>query len=100
MANPITVDIPHDLGAAKAREKLEKGAEQIASIVPGGALRSERWEGNTLFFEIEALGQRVDTKLEVFDTHVRAEVNLPPIAALFAEKVRKQLQQMGTKLLR
>ena len=66
MTDPITIDIPHQLGLEGARAKLEQGVGQIAGVIPGGSMRSHRWQGNTLHFEIEALGQRVDTKLEVF----------------------------------
>jgi hypothetical protein len=100
MADPITVDIPHKLGREAARAKLEQGVGQIASVIPGGSLKSHRWEGDTLFFEIEAMGQRVGTKLEVFETRIHALVDLPPIAALFAEKIKAKLGQVGTKLLR
>lgn len=99
MANPITIDIPHRLGAAEARRKLEGSVTQIAGIVPGGSLKSHRWEGNTLFFEIEALGQRVGTRLDVFNDHIHAVLDLPPMAALFADSIKAKLRGMGTKLL-
>lgn len=100
MPAPITIDIPHELGRVAAREKLEKGVGQVAAAVPGGSVRSHHWEGDTLIFEIEAMGQRVGSKLEVFDTRIHAIVDLPPLAALFAEKIKTKLSQVGTKLLR
>lgn len=63
-------------------------------------MRSHHWDGDTLLLEIEAMGQRVGAKLEVFDTRIHAIVNLPPLAALFAEKIKAKLSQVGTKLLR
>lgn len=99
MPDPITIDIPHTLGLAAARRKLADGVGQIAGFVPGGSLKSHRWEGDTLFFELEALGQRVATKLEVFDTRIHAVVDLPPAAALFANTIRARLGRIGTKLL-
>lgn len=100
MTDPITIDIPHKLGREGARAKLDQGVGQIAGAIPGGSLKSHRWEGDTLFFEIEAMGQRVGVTLEVFETRIHALVNLPPFAALFAEKIRAKLGQVGTKLLR
>jgi hypothetical protein len=100
MPQPITIDVPHELGRVAAREKLEKGVGQVAAAVPGGSLKSHHWEGDTLIFEIEAMGQRVGAKLEVFDTRIHAIVNLPPLAALFAEKIKTKLSQVGTNLLR
>lgn len=99
MPGPITIDIPHELGRVAARERLEQGIGQVAAAVPGGSLRSHHWEGDTLTFEIEAMGQRMGAKLEVFDTRIHAIVNLPPLAALFAEKIKTKLSQVRTKLL-
>jgi hypothetical protein len=100
MTDPITIDIPHQLGRAAARAKLDQGAAQIAGVIPGGSLKSQRWEGDTLFFEVETMGQRVAARLEVFETRIHALVDLPPIAALFAGKIRDKLGQAGAKLLR
>jgi len=100
MADPITIDIPHKLGRDAARAKLDHGIGQITGVIPGGSLKSHRWEGDTLFFEIEAMGQRIAAELEVFETRIHALVDLPPIAALFAEKIKAKLRSVGTRLLR
>ncbi len=100
MTDPITIDIPHKLGLEGARAKLENGIGQIASVVPGGSMKSHRWQGNTLHFELEALGQRVAAELEVFDTRIHAVVALPPVVALFASKIKSKLEEVGTKLLK
>lgn len=100
MTQPITLDIPHDLGRAGARQKLEQGMGQIAGIVPGGSLKEHRWEGDTLYFVIEAMGQRVTARIEVREVDIHAVVDLPPLAALFANTIKAQLGLVGTKLLR
>ncbi len=100
MAEPITVDLPHKLGRDAARAKLDHGIGQIVRAISGGSLKSNRWEGDTLFFEIEARGQRVAAKLEVLETRIHALVDLPPIGALFVEKIKAELGSVGTRLLR
>jgi hypothetical protein len=100
MSDPITIDIPHKLGKAAARMKLEQGIGQIAGMIPGGSLKHHQWEGDTLSFAVEAMGQGVASKLTVFDDHVHAVVDLPPMIALFAGKVKEKLGSVGTKLLR
>lgn len=100
MTDPITIDLPHSLGQEGARAKLENGFGQIATVIPGASMKSHRWQGNTLHFELEAVGQRVLAQLEVFDTHVHAAVAVPPLVALFASKIKSKLEQLGPKLLR
>ena len=58
-----------------------------------------RWDGDTLHFTVEAMGQRVGARLTVFDAHVHAAFDLPPFLALFADKIRAKLQKDGPKLL-
>ncbi|WP_254514774.1 polyhydroxyalkanoic acid system family protein [Novosphingobium sp. G106] len=72
---------------------------QIAGIVPGG-LKEHRWDGDTLYFVIEAMGQRVASRIEVHDANIHAVVDLPPLAALFAGAIKEQLGQVGNRLLR
>lgn len=100
MTQPITLDIPHDLGRSGARARLEKGVGQIAGIVPGGSLKEHRWDGDTLYFVIEAMGQRVASRIEVHDANIHAIVDLTPLAGLFAGAIKEQLSQVGTRLLR
>lgn len=100
MTQPITLDVPHSLGRSGARERLERGTAEIVGIVPGGRLTEHRWDGDTLHFVIEAMGQRVVSRIEVHETNIHAVVDLPPLAALFAKTIQEQLGQVGTKLLR
>jgi hypothetical protein len=100
MGEPIVMDIPHQLGRAGARERLEGGVGQIAKAVPGGTLVSHHWSGDTLTFVIEALGQRIGAQLEVLETHVHAIFDLPPLLSLFANSLRSEMLGIGTKLLR
>ncbi|MCW1430280.1 polyhydroxyalkanoic acid system family protein [Novosphingobium sp. JCM 18896] len=100
MTDPITIDIPHKLGRAGARARLEGGIGQIASAIPGGAMKSHRWQDDTLVFELEALGQKVQAELEVLDDRIHAVVILPAVASLFASTIRNTLSQVGTRLLR
>ena len=100
MTQPITVNIPHSLGRAAARQKLDRGVGQIAGIIPGGTLTEHRWEGDTLFFAVAAMGQRVASQIEVFETSIHATIDLPPFAALFARTIKEKLGTVGKKLLR
>lgn len=99
MSEPIVVDIPHKLGREAARARLAGGVGKIGSMFPGGGNVEHRWEGDTLHFTVSALGQTVTSRLEIFDAHVHAVVDLPPMLALFAAKIREKLQKDAPRLL-
>ncbi|MDF7773805.1 polyhydroxyalkanoic acid system family protein [Sphingomonas sp. AOB5] len=100
MPEPIKVDIPHNLGREAAKARMAGGVGKLADMVPGGGTVNHRWEGDTLHFTVTALGQTVASRIEVFDNKVHAEVDLPPMLALFAGKVRDKLMQVAPKLLK
>lgn len=99
MAEPVIVDIPHKLGREGARARLAGGVGKIGQMFPGGGTVQESWQGDTLHFTVTAMGQSVASRLEVFDDRVHAEVDLPPMLALFAGKIREKLQKEAPKLL-
>lgn len=99
MSAPIILDIPHKHGRAAVRERLDKGVGKLASVFPGGAAVDHRWEGDVMFFTVKAMGQSVASKLELFDAHVHATIDLPPFLALFADKIRAKLAKEAPKLL-
>jgi hypothetical protein len=96
---PIEVDLPHKLGRAGARERMERGMGKLADFIPGGTIAEQRWDGDTLVLTVEGMGQRVGARLTVLETHVHALFDLPPMLALFAGKIRDKLQKEGPKLL-
>lgn len=99
MSTPITVDIPHKLGREAARSRIDGGIGKLADMFPGGGTVTHRWEGETMHFTVEALGQSVGSTLEVREDHVHAVIDLPPFLSLFADKIRSKLQKDGPKLL-
>ena len=99
MSEPISVEIPHKLGLAAAKARVGGGIGKLAGMFPGGAAVDHRWEGDTMHFTVAALGQRVASRLTVADATVRAEIDLPPLLALFADKIRAKLAKEAPKLL-
>lgn len=99
MASPVEMDIPHRLGKAGVRARIDKGIGQIGSMIPGGTLVEQRWDGDTLHFTIAAMGQQIDSRLDTFEDKVHAVVDLPPVMALFANQVKIMLQSRAPKLL-
>jgi hypothetical protein len=97
---PIELDLPHQLGRAAARARIESGIGKLASFVPGGTVSEHHWDGDTLSFAVEAMGQRVASRLTVFEDKVHATFDLPPFLALFADQIRAKLEKEGPKLLK
>ncbi|KKI17874.1 polyhydroxyalkanoic acid system family protein [Sphingomonas sp. Ag1] len=99
MSAPIEVDIPHQLGTAAAKQRIGSSFGKLADFIPGGAIIEHRWEGDSLTFTVEGLGQRVGARLDVSDSNVHATFELPAFLAMFSDKIRDKLQREAPKLL-
>lgn len=99
MNQPVDIDIPHKLGRAEAKQRMTNGFGKLTDYIPGSTVTQHQWEGDTLTFTLEALGQRIGARMDVFDDRVHAVFDLPPMLAMFAGKVRDQLARGGQKLL-
>lgn len=100
MAKPVVVNVPHNLGGAEARRRLETGFERIREQIGGKAIRfEERWEGDRLHFVGNAFGQSVSGRADVLADSVRIEIDLPWILASIAEKLQNRIKAAGTLLL-
>ena len=100
MTDPITVEVPHKLGLAEARRRVEAGIGKLAAMIPGGAAVDHRWDGDVLDFTVAAMGQRIASRLDVRADRVIAAVALPQFLALFDDKLRAKLAKEAPKLLR
>ncbi len=100
MGNPITLDIPHQLGKAGVRQRLDGGIGRIGEKIPGGATVDHRWDGDTMHFTVQAMGQAIRSELTVFEDKVHAVVDLPAFLGLFAAQVKAVIEKEGPKLLR
>jgi hypothetical protein len=100
MTAPIELDLPHQLGKAAARARIENGLGRLASFVPGGSVSEHRWDGDTLSFAVEAMGQRVASRMTVFEAKVHATFELPPMLSMLAGPIRAMLAKEGPKLLK
>lgn len=100
MSKPLVVTVPHQLGLAEAKRRLEEGvttlkskfADKVSSI-------DERWSGDRLDVDVKALGQNVSAALEVAEDHVQVEVQLPWMLAMIAHRAKGMIQKEGQVLL-
>lgn len=100
MATPLSVSIPHQLGRAEARRRIEAGFANIVRQLPGsGSTCNERWEGDRLTFSVSGLGQTVSGVVDVLDAAVQMEIELPGILGMIGSSLKGRLQSAGQLLL-
>ena len=95
--------MPHDLGAAEARRRIESGfgaiQQQIAGGLAGLVAFQTRWEGDRLHFQGGSLGQQIVGHLDVFTDAVRMQIELPALLAAIADRIATRLKKETQKLL-
>jgi len=100
MATPLTISIPHQLGRAEARRRIEAGFANILQQLPGsGGTCSQRWDGDRLTFGVTAMGQTVAGVIDVLDAAVTMEIELPGVFGMLANGLKDRLQKAGQLLL-
>jgi hypothetical protein len=100
MATPITITIPHQLGRAEARRRIESGFARIIQLIPGsGGAGSQRWDGDRLSFSAQAIGQPISGVINVLDAAVTMEIELPGVLGMIAGGLKERLQKAGQLLL-
>ena len=100
MSEPITVTISHQLGKAEAVRRLRDGFArtkgQLGKLI---AVEQETWDGDTLRFQMRALGQLAAGTIEVLENALRIEVTLPWLLAKAAKRILPVLRKEATLLL-
>ena len=100
MATPLTIRIPHQLGRAEARRRIESGFSNMIRQVPGGGSAfTERWDGDRLSFSLALMGQAVKGSVDVLDAEVAMEIELPGVLGMIAASLKGGLQKAGQLLL-
>jgi Putative polyhydroxyalkanoic acid system protein (PHA_gran_rgn) len=100
MSKPVTISIPHRLGKAEARRRLEAGLGSVRSHFASVLnVEEEVWSGDSLAFRARALGQQASGTITVAEDHVQVEVMLPWALALLTEKATALIRARGQTML-
>jgi hypothetical protein len=103
VARPVTVNIPHQLGKAEARRRIEEGFGRMHQQMMGGVgvmlTFTERWEGDRLHFEGAGLGQKITGRIDIRAESVEIQLDLPEMLAAIADLVTGRIRQEGQRLL-
>src|ERR1051325_1331330 len=99
MSGPISVDLPHQLGAAEAKRRIGDNIGSLTGHLPAGAQVRSGWEGDKLKLGIGVLGQDIPAELDVRETLIRVTVQLPPALAFFGKAIEAGLRRTAPDLL-
>ena len=102
MSTPVTIDVPHELGKAGARERMRSRVGELAGHIPGGVadVQSSWPSEDEMSLAIKAMGQHLDARLEVQDRLVRVHLMLPPMLAFFSGAISAAVRDGGTRMLK
>jgi putative polyhydroxyalkanoate system protein len=100
MSKPLTVVIPHNLGQAEARRRLEDGFAKLTGDLPVAGEVKQSWDGDRLSFSAAAMGQTISGIIDVMADQVRLEVILPGFLGMLAGKIRGKVEERGRLLLK
>jgi len=100
MERPIDVDIPHQLGRDEAHRRIATNIHKLRDHIPGGASHIDaQWAGDRLNLTVHAMGQSVESLIDVEESKVRCRIQLPGMLALFAGPIESMLKIKGSDLL-
>lgn len=97
----MQVAIPHQLGRKEVRRRLSSSTHQIADAIPGGMAEVQtEWVGeDSLSLAITAMGQVMNGRIDIHDTEVLFDIDLPPALGFIKPIVEGTIRQAGQKLL-
>jgi putative polyhydroxyalkanoate system protein len=99
MSQPIEVDLPHSLGKDEARRRIANNIHRLEGHIPGGAKVESGWAGDQLNLRVQALGDSVQSTIDVEETKVRVRVLLTGMLGMFSGVIQGALQKKGSILL-
>jgi hypothetical protein len=100
MSERVSVLVSHRLGKAEAVRRLRDGfARTKGHLGDMIAIEQETWEGDTLRFQMRALGQTAAGTIDVLDDALRIEVSLPWLLAKAANRLLPMVRKSATLLL-
>ena len=100
MSDRVSVVVGHRLGKDEAVRRLKEGfARSKGHLGELIAVEQETWEGDTLRFQMRALGQSAAGSIEVLEDALRIDVSLPWLLAKAAKRLLPMLRTQATLLL-
>ncbi|MGD9981465.1 MAG: polyhydroxyalkanoic acid system family protein [Hyphomonadaceae bacterium] len=101
MSTPVTITISHKLGRAEARSRVEASLGRFKEQMgrAGMGKIQHAWTQDQLGFHAQAFGQGITGRIDVRDSDIKIEIDLPGILGAFADKIAGKLKKEGALLL-
>jgi len=99
MSAPISVDVPHQLGAAEAKRRIGANIGSLTSHLPAGAQVRSAWDGDKMKLDVGVLGQQIPAELDVRESVIRVSVLLSPALSFFGKAIEAGLRRSAPDLL-
>ena len=96
----MEVTVPHDLGRAEAKRRLEAGLPKLEQHIPGGgSLTSNFVSDDMLQLEINAMGQRIPVAIRIENDRLDAEVSVPVFLKMMRGQIADFVKVSAEKML-
>jgi hypothetical protein len=99
MTAPLVVVIPHNLGRDEAIRRIKERFGRARKSHGLITIDQEEWTGDSLQFQLCALGQAASGRIHVFEDQLRVEVTLPWLLAKIAERLVPAIRRETTLLI-
>lgn len=103
MSQTIVINVPHELGKAEARRRIQEGfgaMDQLAgSGMPGVLSFDKRWDGDQFSFKAGGLGQTISATLEMLDQSVKITIDVPHFLAALSDVIKSAVTKETVKAL-
>lgn len=103
MGQTIVVNVPHKLGKAEAKRRIQEGFGAMQQLnvggLPGVLSFEKRWDGDQFHFEAGGLGQKISAVLEILDDSVKINIDVPNLLAALAEFIKAAVTKETVKAL-
>ncbi len=101
MAKTISITMPHALGAAEAKRRVQDQLDRMrAEYVDKIGHSQVNWSGDQAKVDVSALGQAARATIDVLPDSLRIEVELPWFLAALSGKVQGLLRSNASDALR
>ncbi len=96
----MDIDIPHSLGIAEAKRRIDAGLPKLQQHIPGGGTVDAHWRTDTVLdMTITAMGQSIPVQLLVEESLVRGTVAVPMLLKMMQGPISDFVKTSAQKML-